>query len=179
MRRMAVASMSTPVCRSVRFTLVELLTVMAIIFIMAALIVGVSSLVSRNMMEAKTKSKLEAMMIALQEYHQDRGYFPQLVSASPSTTVWVVLDLNLSDPANVGYFKHTQTGRPYLEGYAGGVYKDGWDRSFLYTIDSATVGAEGYRLKSRGQDKKTPDDPDDLGQPASTAEDDLCSWKQR
>lgn len=161
-----------------RFTLIELLTVMAIIFVLAAMIVGVSAVVSRNMAEAKTKSRLEAMRLALQEYQQDRGYFPQLVAPSSSTTPWVVLDLNLSNPSSVGYFKHTQTGRPYLEGYAGGVYKDGWDRSFLYTIDPATVGSEGYRLKSRGHDKKTPDDPEDPGQPASTADDDICSWRQ-
>ncbi len=153
--------MSTPVCRSVRFTLVELLTVMAIIFIMAALIVGVSSLVSRNMMEAKTKSKLEAMMIALQEYQQDRGYFPQ-------TTVTINVDFNAAPFNN---FASTQTARPYLEGmkvsgFAAGedsVYRDGWNRPFRYELHAT----EGYRLWSDGADK------------AAGTEDDVCSWKQR
>ncbi len=150
--------------RNLRFTLIELLTVMAIIFVLAAMIVGVSAVVSRNMAEAKTKAKLEAAMLALQEYQQDRGYFPPLSGADSG---WVDLSLVLDD------FRNTQTGRPYLEGYAGGVYKDGWEKPFQYTTDAATAlggtppaSETGYWLRSNGHDK------------AGGTEDDICSWKQ-
>jgi prepilin-type N-terminal cleavage/methylation domain-containing protein len=146
-----------------RFTLIELLTVMAIIVVLAALLIGISGMVTRNMAEARTKARMEAMMMALQAHFQDRGYYPQLTNAS---TAWVDLDIDTAQ------FNHTQTGRPYLEGLVpgpGGVtkYLDGWQMPFRYTIDPAEVGAEGYRLKSWGHDK------------TDGTEDDICSWKQR
>lgn len=144
--------------REASFTLIELLTVMTIIFIMTAVLIGVASLVSNNAHEAKTKARLEAMMIALQEHFQDRGYFPQQVAAG---------DLDLSAVT----FVHSQTGRPYLEGYNGGPYLDGWQRAFQYsthdTQSTPQPWPEGYRLWSNGNDK------------TGGTEDDICSWKQR
>lgn len=153
-----------------RFTLIELLTVMAIIFVLAGLVMGVSGVVSRNMHEARTKARMEAMMTALQEHYQDRGYYPQQATAA---------DLSFTATA----FTHTQTGRPYLEGYNGGAYLDGWERPFLYaTADSAGVAyPEGYHLWSKGRDKTTypgVHTSDDPPNPAN-AVDDICSWKQR
>ncbi len=141
-----------------RFTLIELLTVMAIIFVLAGLVMGVSGVVSRNMHEARTKARMEAMMMALQEHYQDRGYYPQLTTAS---TTWVDLVLDITQ------FKHTQTGRPYLESFVGGAYLDGWEKVFQYTTNPAEVGTEGYRLRSGGPDK------------TQANGDDVCSWKQR
>jgi type II secretory pathway pseudopilin PulG len=159
--------------KTARFTLLELLAVMSIIFIMAALLVGVTSVVSRNMHEAKTKARMEAMMMALQEHFQDRGYYPQ---QAPAVAV------------NFTAFTHTQTGRPYLEGYGPTVgYLDGWERPFLYaTADAANVPyPEGYHLWSRGHDKKTfpavDTSIDNLGTAATAANtaDDINSWGKR
>ncbi len=145
-----------------RFTLIELLTVMAIIFVLAGLLMGVSNVVSRNMHEARTKARMEAMMTALQEHFQDRGYFPQQAGGG---------DLNFTAAA----FTHSQTGRPYLEGYSGGLYLDGWQRAFQYSTADAggTAWSEGYHLWSRGPDYRPP--PGSAG----TDLDDICSWKQR
>lgn len=149
--------MTTSKHRQARFTLVELLTVMSIIFILAALLVGVSSVVSNNMHEARTKARLEAMMMALQEHFQDRGYYPQQAAAG---------DLNFT----AAEFTHTQTGRPYLEGSTPGQpYLDGWQRPFQYSTADAggTPWPEGYHLWSNGRDRNP-----------GTA-DDISSWKQR
>ena len=151
------------------FTLIELLAAMAIIAILAALIIGVSSVASRNMMEARTKARLEAMMTALQEHFQDRGYYPQ---PSPSNAT-IEVDFNA---APFGQFWHSQTQRPYIEdtkikGFTSGEesrYLDGWGReAFRYQLHST----EGYRLWSYGADKKSGT--------AEEKQDDICSWKQR
>ncbi|NLF19511.1 MAG: prepilin-type N-terminal cleavage/methylation domain-containing protein [Lentisphaerae bacterium] len=151
------------------FTLIELLTAMAIIAILAAMVLGVSAVVSRNMMEARTKARLEAMMMALQEHFQDRGYYPQ-----PSTAgATIEVDFSV---APFDQFWHSQTERPYLEDtkikdFSGDDetrYLDGWGReAFRYQLHST----EGYRLWSYGADKKS----------GTTEEkqDDICSWKQR
>jgi len=146
------------------FTLIELLTTMGIIAILAAMIVGVSSVVSRNMMEARTKARLEAMMTALEDYRRDRGYYPQLGLGSSD---WADLSF-----ATLSDFKHMQTSRPYLEDYAGGPYEDAWGEPYQYTIEAdVALGSgsteTGYWLRSKGRDKK----PD--------TDDDICSWKQR
>jgi len=129
------------------FSMIEIVTVMAIIFIMVAMIVGVAGGVSRSRSEATTKAKMEKMMLALQEHLQDRGYFP----------------IQAAGNASFAEFTHTQTGRPYLEGYAPGtVYNDAWNRPFKYEYQA---GDPTYKLWSQG--KNTAD-----------AADDICSWKQ-
>jgi type II secretory pathway pseudopilin PulG len=141
-----------------RFTLIELLTVMGIIAALTALLVGVSAMVTRNIHEARTKARLEAMMTALQEHYQDRGYYPQQTTAG---------DLNFTASA----FVHSQTGRPYLEGYNGGPYLDGFQQPFQYQTGDRSTMPEGYHLWSKGKDMQTG--------ATATEQDDICSWKQR
>ncbi|MBN2450506.1 MAG: type II secretion system protein GspG [Lentisphaeria bacterium] len=140
------------------FTLIEILAVIAIMFVLAGLVIGVAAAVSRNSAEAKTKAALEKMMLALQEHSLDRGYHPGEAVMAGSSSGFVSFNI-----ANLDDFRHTQTGRPYLEGYAGGAYLDGWKNPFQYRLDADM----GYRLRSLGDDEL----PD--------TEDDICSWKQR
>jgi type II secretory pathway pseudopilin PulG len=142
--------------RSYRFTLIEILAAIAIIVVLVGLVLGVASAASRSAAEARTKARLEQMVLALQECYQDRGFHPQ--QATPGS-------LNFA----TGTFVHSQTGRPYLEGYTGGTYLDAWNEPFQYQAD-ATVAA-GYLLWSKGRDKATTTAADQL--------DDICSWKQR
>jgi type II secretion system protein G len=134
------------------FTLIEVLATMAIIMVLAGLALGVATAVTRNAAEARTKARLEAMTMALQEFFQDRGYYPQQAAGD----------------ANFGAFRHSQTNRPYMEGVpevtVANPYLDAWQRPFQYKYEA---GDDHYRLWSTGRDK------------ASGTEDDICSWKKR
>jgi hypothetical protein len=134
------------------------------------------------MHEAKTKARMEAMMMAMQEYHQDRGYFPQqLSSGTDASAGWVHLNIAVGD------FRNIQTARPYIEGFGTSAfasvtsalalvndYVDAWNCSFQYTTRAATAlgstaaaSEQGYWLRSLGPDKT-----------ADTA-DDINSWGKR
>ena len=131
------------------FTIIELLAVIAILFVMAGMVLGIAAGVSRARNAGATKAKLEKMMLALQEHFQDRGFYP----------------MQAAGDANFSPFKNSQTGRPYLEGYEEGTdYMDGWHHPFQYKYQS---GDTTYKLWSMGSDG------------VSGTDDDICSWKQR
>ena len=60
------------------FTLIELMTVMSIIIILAGLVVGISSYANRSAIESRTKAEIKAMETALESYKADYGAYPPL-----------------------------------------------------------------------------------------------------
>ncbi|MFZ4695513.1 MAG: prepilin-type N-terminal cleavage/methylation domain-containing protein [Verrucomicrobiia bacterium] len=60
------------------FTLIELMTVMSIIIILAGLVVGISSYANRSAIESRTKAEIKAMETALEAYKADYGAYPPL-----------------------------------------------------------------------------------------------------
>jgi len=74
------------------FTLVELLTVMAIVMILAGLTVGGLSYFNRRMAEDKTRMQLKLISNGLEAYHFDYGVYPPYddenpeIEAEPDTT---------------------------------------------------------------------------------------------
>src|ERR1043165_6366561 len=58
------------------FTLVELLAVMAIILLLAGMIIGIGSYMSRKSLESKARSQLHQLNLALELYKNDWGAFP-------------------------------------------------------------------------------------------------------
>lgn len=149
------------------FTLIEILSVIAIIIILAALLVGGASFASRASAEAKTKSLLKQMELALDAYFQDRGYYP--VDDGSHTVDW----------PRSGFT--STTGVPYLPHYNPQndptyVYKDAWGQPFYYENDST----EGYKLWSKGYDHEHGKKDDGSVNPISRAgeanSDDITSW---
>ena len=63
---------------SLAFTLIELLTVMAIIVALAGLTMGVSSYANRKALESRAKAEIRAMELALEAYKADNGAYPPL-----------------------------------------------------------------------------------------------------
>ena len=63
------------------FTLIELMTVMSIIIILAGLVVGISSYANRSAIESRTKAEIKAMETALEAYKADYGAYPPLDQA--------------------------------------------------------------------------------------------------
>lgn len=133
-------------CDSVRpaagragFTLVELMAVIAIIGLLAAIILGVSGYVARKGDMAKAQGDMEKVKVALDEYKLNFGRFwpnDGAINASTyggatfsNTMSGYVADLRLVDP---------------------------WNRSYMYDF----VDNSQYRLWSYGPDGAdgTPDD---------------------
>lgn len=146
--------MSKPVLRSMRrgFTLIEILVVIAVISVLAAL---VAPNVFRHVGSAKdaaAKSQIEMLGAALDAYRLDNGRYPstdqgldalwQLPTAEPRPTNWR---------------------GPYLRK---AVPKDPWDRAYVY-LSPGDVNQQGYDLLSYGAD----------GQPGGEDDDtDITNW---
>lgn len=66
---------STGRCRRA-FTLIELLAVILVILVLAAIGMGVAGFVQQRMAVANAKSQIAAMEVALENYKADWGYYP-------------------------------------------------------------------------------------------------------
>ena len=141
-----------------RFTLIELLAVFAIITILAGLIVAASSFASRRAAEARTLANMKKIELALENYLQDRGYFPQ----HPTPCVFYLRQQTTAGTDDKDEWTNLTTRRPYLDGYPGDpgpswppalpVLRDGWEQPFYYQCPG-TRNPETYDLWSKGQDK--------------------------
>jgi prepilin-type N-terminal cleavage/methylation domain-containing protein len=59
------------------FTLIEMLTVMAVIGILAALIIGTAGLVQRNAAVKRAEGEIAGMTAGIQNYYNDNGDYPR------------------------------------------------------------------------------------------------------
>lgn len=132
------------------FTLIELLAVMGIIVILAALVVGGAGLARRKAAEAKTVARMKKIELALEQYRSTMGYFPQDGSYS---------DL-LKSIAKV------PKAREMLDDWGGTDYNDGFHQPFRY-ICPGTHNKKQYDLWSIGPD----------GAPGTS--DDITNWGQQ
>ena len=63
--------------RSVQFTLIELLTVITIIIILAGMTLAAASYVQRRALIAKTRVMIQSIETAMTQYESEYGFFPQ------------------------------------------------------------------------------------------------------
>lgn len=63
--------------QSAAFTLIEMLTVMAIIAVIASLVVAVSGLVQGKAARSRAEGEIHAMSTAIEAYKADNGIYPQ------------------------------------------------------------------------------------------------------
>ncbi len=144
-----------------RFSLVELLASITIIGLLMAMIIGGSTFARRQGTRAKTMAQLKQMEIALESYRQDHGYYPQQEAAQIQWTNFV----------------HSDTRRPYLEGYTGGDYTDAWGRAFWYQCPG-TMQPQKYDIWSLGPDGKHGDGGSTAAAALVTTDnDDVTNWK--
>lgn len=164
------------------FTMIELLTVVAIIAVLAGIAVGVANLIADKSASAKTEGTIKALELALNMYNDKCGHYygilsspiPQRLSITkdiPSNlegTLWKYLDQKLINSSTV---------------IDGGTrfFKDGWGRPLIYrcpgrfnktTFDLSSAGPDG-KLGSDGTaiDKDT--DNSTLGAISNTEYDKL------
>jgi len=157
------------------FTLVELITVMAIMAILMAMIVGVAPRIQDAWRARITRTRLQAVVAALQAYAEDySGKFPYSSDSSDKIMVkvddYAILGINLNDVPSeykeeaVLYGALTSARRrgPYYKGGAGqavvrkesskefNLFADGWERPILYEYSTTellvrSVGKNGVR----------------------------------
>lgn len=61
------------------FTLIEILAVIAVIFVLVAIAIGGASLAGRKMDDARGRAILERLTTALEVYKEEHGYYPRTV----------------------------------------------------------------------------------------------------
>lgn len=98
------------------FTLVELLTVIAIIAILAGLVLSTAGYIQKKAARSRAEAEIAAMEAALESYKADNGIYPEAVDSNNSATtnntvlltalfkgdkVYMEFKPNQLDPANV------------------------------------------------------------------------------
>ncbi len=155
------------------FTMIELLTVVAIIAVLAGIAVGVTNLVLNKSAEAKTEATIKALEIALNMYKDKFGHYldvsiiPKALTIEDSSilddtaeakekfkvSLWQFLDQKLINSATIANGSTRY-------------FKDGWDRPLLYrspghynktTFDLGSVGPDG-KIGDGGTPISTPAD---------------------
>jgi general secretion pathway protein G len=119
------------------FTILELLTVMAIIAILAGLGAKGYNLAKRQAKESRAKAEIEKLRNALNEYRVEFGRYPEQLQAGP------LQNLNLDD---------------LVEGI---VMVDPWGRDYQYECNDRFR----YRIWSEGQDADIDNDNIDPSKP--------------
>ncbi len=134
------------------FTMIELLTVVAIIAVLAGIAVGVANLIADKSASAKTEGTIKALELALNMYKDQFGHYLD-VSITPSVikipadipttnfdgSFWKFLDQKLINTTTVksGGYRY---------------FKDGWDNPLVYrspgkfnktTFDLGSSGPDG------------------------------------
>lgn len=149
--------------RTFAFTLIELLTVVAIIAILASMVIGVSGYASRKADISKARADMEKIKNGLEEYRITYGKYPEGDSNILIQALWI-------DPQ-----KDPRVNRPFLvmKGWdnpdTAYTIEDPWTHPYCY-YDGLNANAQhnksrfGYDLWSLG--------PDGLDE----SEDDINNW---
>lgn len=157
--------------RQRHFTLIELITVIAIIGILAGIVIGGVRYSQSKSQHDRTIALMVEFQNALEEYHNDYGTYPIVKDAA---------QVNFYEDAWKKFVNATanKRGKSYLEG-ADGQYLDGFGNQFWYqypnSVDSRKTTK--FALWSVGADSKhgknnTIEKAGELGC------DDICSWNK-
>jgi len=156
MGRLANPRLLSPVAsrcrRPAAFTLVELLIVLAIIAILAALTVGILGAANRGSAESRAKGEVAAIVGALEDFRLAYGgLLPASTTYGTNTTMnareLVGDTADATDAINI-------SGRVFLEpsraNYTNGVLLDPWGNAYVYETNSS-----GYEVYSTGDGRST------------------------
>ena len=124
------------------FTLVEMLLVLVILAVLAAIVIPKFSGRSQQAKETAAKSQISSIELALDAFEVDTGFYP------PGATG---LNALLEQPNNAPNWKG-----PYLKK---GVPLDPWGNPYIYTYPGKN-NPRGYDLMSTGPDGRAGGDDD-------------------
>jgi len=155
------------------FTLIEILTVAAIIAILAGISVGVIGLISNKNAEARTQATIKALELALGQYKADNGciYMPKGLyeyegSAPKELNKPILLKVTAGIPDNLNgtLLKYLDQKLLNSASKVDGTVRyfiDGWGRPLIYRIPGR-FNKTGYDLGSVGPDGKVGDGQGDV-----------------
>jgi len=161
------------------FTLLEILIVIGIIAILAALTVGGLQFAGDKSDEAKTRAIMKEFEMALEKYKSDKGTYP--IIKDPNEVVFSSDD----DSSPYKYWEKFRVGK-YLGGNLPEVkennkhyfyLKDGYDNSFWYCYPGKKNKGK-YDLWSMGPDGKHGNGSSDADKAGEEGSDDICNWRQ-
>ena len=150
------------------FTLIEILTVAAIIAILAGISVGVIGLISNKNAEAKTQATIKSLELALGQYKADTGciYMPKGLyeydaSGPKELNKPVVLKVTVGIPDKLDgtllkYMDQKLLNSASQDDGTVRYFVDGWGRPLIYRIPGK-FNKTGYDLGSVGPDGKVGD----------------------
>ncbi len=112
--------LQTPLRRSTGFTLVELLTVIGIIVILAGLVLGISGYAQKKAAFSRAEAEIAAMEAALESYRADNGIYPDTDAADDPQALYQALTGDGDDQlggstASSGAENFGQQGKVYME----------------------------------------------------------------
>lgn len=125
------------------FSMVELMIVIAIIFLLVSLTTVVAGRLRTAAERSSTQQFLAAVKVALTQFHEDFGYYPPLLGDDPSNDFMAVLDEN--GRRKQGYYSE-MTLVPYLIGI-GDINRDNRED------DDLDDGVPGPGFRSPGVDR--------------------------
>jgi general secretion pathway protein G len=155
------------------FTLVELLAVITIVTMLAALVVGGASFAMRKASVARCYAQMEVIKNALSDYRIDKGRYPQ-ASVERDREKSVLYDPLVKEPVDAGR-------KPYL---VGADFVQHWPKRTTSSDPMKLVDPWGnyYRYRSPGVENQTsfdlwsygPNGQDDSNNPDKS--DDINNW---
>ena len=142
------------------FTLIEILTVAAIIAILAGISVGVIGLISNKNAEAQTQATIKALELAIGQYKADNGtiYLPE-GSTKLNTPICITVVNGIPDNLNgtlLKYLDQKLLNSASKENGSDRYFVDGWGRPLIYRIPGR-FNKTGFDLGSVGPDGKVGD----------------------
>ena len=142
------------------FTLIEVLTVAAIIAILAGISVGVIGLISNKNAEAQTRATIKALELAMGQYKADNGniYLP---GGSSDLNKPIVLTVTAGIPGDLKGTLLKYLDQKLLNSASkvdgnDRYFVDGWGRPLIYRIPGR-FNKTGFDLGSVGPDGKVGD----------------------
>ena len=123
------------------FTLVELLIVIAIIAILAALVLAAAGSVQKKGARSRAEAEIAALEAALESFKADNGDYPN--NSVPNSSASLVTNLMPTNGGKVYYeFKSKWlNGNTYLDPF-------GYSYNYIYTNGSPNNGTNNYDLWS-------------------------------
>lgn len=153
------------------FTLIELLSVIGIIAVLAGILLGGLNYAARRADEAKTIAIMEEFATALETFRQDHGFYPVFSGEVDfNDTKWELF-------LNKGPNKPNRKNKPYLEGDTSNTILDSFGNP-LYYMCPGNNNEQKYDLWSTGPDGQQGDKKGGTLSEAGKG-DDICNWKKR
>ncbi len=124
------------------FTLVELMVVVIIMAMLAAIVLGISGYASRKSAESRARADLENIRTALEEYRMDEGRYPGTISSGNNPLNFTPMSDGRGEP---------DPRFASLTNYVADIrFEDPWSRPYRYQLQSRFT----YRVLSTGPNER-------------------------